>query len=102
RHRALRDTHSFPTRRSSDLALQHRVDDPGAERFTGAYVLRVLLGLLPEVRVDEADRRQLPRCRVLVELVDLRDVAGVVLAGLEEDRKSTRLNSSHRTISYAV
>src|SRR5690625_6911608 len=82
------DLHSFPTRRSSDL--------------------------------DDADRQSVP---LRVEGVDrvLEDgrVAGVVLRhrddepvealdllrpgdGAGQDRKSTRLNSSHVAISYAV
>src|SRR5438094_5474264 len=36
-----------------------------------------------------------------VELVHLAELAGE-LGGRKVDRKSTRLNSSHRTISYAV
>src|SRR5207248_5599208 len=31
-----------------------------------------------------------------------REIAPLVSAAIEQDRKSTRLNSSHRTISYAV
>src|SRR3712207_8871666 len=62
-------------------------------------------------------------CQVVVELATRREVAGLVLVGptvdrysrsnlrqlfglardsFSEDRKSTRLNSSHANISYAV
>src|SRR5687768_18104427 len=65
----LRDLHSFPTRRSSDLlpAAQHR-GDRAPHR----------------VRLGAADGR------------------GVLAASASRDRKSTRLNSSHGYISYAV
>src|SRR5438270_3386392 len=67
---------SFPTRRSSDLALSAVQDAYGwdpreAEILVGTSAGSVLAGLLG--------------CQVSVE-----------------DRKSTRLNSSHSQISYAV
>src|SRR5437867_9189857 len=66
-------TLSFPTRRSSDLKPQK----PGAG--LGLYITRSLVEAHGgTIRVDEAP------------------------GGGAEDRKSTRLNSSHRTISYAV
>src|SRR5207248_10992993 len=68
-----RDLHSFPTRRSSDLGPAPRRGAVRAARRRGAG--RGLRRLL---------RREAARRRV------------------EQDRKSTRLNSSHRTISYAV
>src|SRR5437762_6950669 len=71
-HRGL---HSFPTRRSSDLAR-------GRGLKAGALV------------------RDLDDEPVGMELVDDLDEAVPFLA--EIDRKSTRLNSSHRCISYAV
>src|SRR5207248_11337039 len=72
--------HSFPTRRSSDLPLQ---DGEGA-------------------RVEPLHPKAQP---VHSPLQPGRDLGRVCArrVGLErEDRKSTRLNSSHRTISYAV
>src|SRR5207248_11017759 len=81
--------HSFPTRRSSDLGRLWRqasgdgraADQPG----NGLKVDR--LGDIEQV--EENDLRRL-------------DFGHLVLFYLFEDRKSTRLNSSHRTISYAV
>src|SRR5207248_10643909 len=72
--RAHRALHSFPTRRSSDL-------------------------LAGEVEVELPDRRA--KC---VRILELDGVTARVLdlEAVVEDRKSTRLNSSHRTISYAV
>src|SRR5437867_9503877 len=66
--------HSFPTRRSSDLAV---------------------------ARADALDLVVVPDPSLVVQLVGS---AAVELGERLErqDRKSTRLNSSHRTISYAV
>src|SRR5207248_11465024 len=73
-----RDLHSFPTRRSSDLALG--LEAGGGGRRDGA-------------RSGRPDRL---RARVGAALRALGR------ARVTRDRKSTRLNSSHRTISYAV
>src|SRR5207247_5836482 len=74
------DAHTFPTRRSSDLGLdRHDVDDRQLEHA------RVTTGVVVELKEPAAahggrvDRKAEPR-----------------------DRKSTRLNSSHEWISYAV
>src|SRR5207248_10675487 len=70
-----RDLHSFPTRRSSDLD------------GTAAHTPR------------DGDQRRIARGRE----ADGREVLRLVLLQRDDlDRKSTRLNSSHRTISYAV
>src|SRR5688500_19945945 len=77
--------HSFPTRRSSDLA---RLPRPGrAER------------LLPPAAVAPGGRAALRVDRQRHPGHVPRDVGD---AGDEADRKSTRLNSSHLVISYAV
>src|SRR5207248_8323194 len=72
--RAHPDLHSFPTRRSSDLRGQ-----------------RPLLLLRALRQSSNISRRQRPGC---IKHYPNHPVA--------IDRKSTRLNSSHRTISYAV
>src|SRR5690606_41083652 len=92
---------SFPTRRSSDLH-PHRV--PPAHVRGGVVGTRRAS--------DLPDLRPLHEFVVLPPQVDLPEVAEVpavaddaVLGGQrpgEEDRKSTRLNSSHVKISYAV
>src|SRR5207248_11637216 len=80
--------HSFPTRRSSDLVAQvgrgRKVGDHARERDLAA--------------VDVAAEAQ----RTLDGVLDhgTRDAHGP--GRIFTDRKSTRLNSSHRTISYAV
>src|SRR5690606_41717883 len=75
--------HSFPTRRSSDL--------PGEVADHG---LEVEQGFEPAL----ADLRLIRRVRRVPGRV-LQDVA---LDHRRQDRKSTRLNSSHVKISYAV
>src|SRR5439155_9716741 len=79
--------HSFPTRRSSDLQQPEDVPVVGEELRVGgdallrpgAHQVRVQACQGVEGRVEEAR----PRLRAV-------------------DRKSTRLNSSHVAISYAV
>src|SRR5207245_8006497 len=86
---APRDLHSFPTRRSSDL-----VDDDRAEflkRRDGFLDDGVGAGVLAHEIARDADARALERAL-------LQKFRVVRL----EDRKSTRLNSSHGSISYAV
>src|SRR5437762_10688455 len=68
----------FPYRRSSDLDAEHR---PGAAP--------------PERRYAQQEDRRHGRPRGAAG-------EGEGGAGGSEDRKSTRLNSSHRCISYAV
>src|SRR5688572_31861066 len=74
-----RDLHSFPTRRSSDLALtQSGVSVLIAARgFRSTDYVELLLGLVPELTATGT-------------------------GPIQADRKSTRLNSSHSQISYAV
>src|SRR5207245_4187634 len=74
-HRSL---HSFPTRRSSDL-LVLEFDDRRAETFGFFEWLRDLG--VTSLLISEEPSLEAPR---------------------SQDRKSTRLNSSHGSISYAV
>src|SRR5207248_9797074 len=89
-----RDLHSFPTRRSSDLGRKE-------------------IDLVVEAPVD--DYRDLPGESVWPSVFDrllelIREHTSTIVfvnnrrlaERIAEDRKSTRLNSSHRTISYAV
>src|SRR5699024_12452021 len=91
--------HSFPTRRSSDLA------GPGAPVLPlggGDVDAHALRGSRLELDIGEA--LELARCvgdaRAGDGHVGLHDLAPGALARV--DRKSTRLNSSHVSISYAV
>src|SRR5207248_10222202 len=82
--------HSFPTRRSSDLILQltkktlliiaREIDCRGSHG--SSFLVRELRGqgCMPRKRLSISRTNRVP----------------------PRDRKSTRLNSSHRTISYAV
>src|SRR5206468_13099697 len=87
-HRVL---HSFPTRRSSDL-----VDHVGlpAHDIDGAVVPAAELQAVEAVVRDGGAGAG--------GHGDLQAVGAVVDDGHAEDRKSTRLNSSHDQISYAV
>src|SRR5438270_3567637 len=85
-----RDLHSFPTRRSSDLsnASSGERDD----QFGGVAA-----------PVDGDDERAHARLVSNLRLRPrLRDLGAERTVGREADRKSTRLNSSHSQISYAV
>src|SRR5688572_32573487 len=82
------DQHSFPTRRSPDLAKQHGVKalvELHHRTITASAnaARRFLDGLDPE------------------HVGAIYDAGNMVIEGWE-DRKSTRLNSSHSQISYAV
>src|SRR5207245_8524835 len=94
--------HSCPTRRSSDLewtsvrgnsaVICESIRSPGGEHAL-KFVCRI-----------QSVRRRRRMIKVLIA-----DDHGIVRTGLKllferipEDRKSTRLNSSHGSISYAV
>src|SRR5207245_8390420 len=93
--RLLRDLHSFPTRRSSDLERIRRRHERHRHLFyEGAEpTCKLLHAILLRPHVPQDDQRLLPSRRHRV---------GHVLHRLPLDRKSTRLNSSHGSISYAV
>src|SRR5205814_5605128 len=86
-----RHLHSFPTRRSSDLHPRHSVGGrraqsrPRHDRGASPH----LRGIAP----GAADRGAGARSR---------QIQGRALSRPRQDRKSTRLNSSHLGISYAV
>src|SRR5206468_12529644 len=82
------DLYSFPTRRSSDLLLHRRHH----QRLGGASCGR----LFPPRR-----GRTQP-CHDVLRTGAYQVVRDRVCARLRADRKSTRLNSSHDQISYAV
>src|SRR5437763_12497584 len=83
--------HSFPTRRSSDLEQENvRPAGYGSAEHAGETLRR-----FRRRRRSGPDSR-----RAKVETIR-RGAAGTPKTGVL-DRKSTRLNSSHRCISYAV
>src|SRR5207248_11011587 len=90
--------HSFPTRRSSDLtdASSECLPNPDLPEATLPLGAAVSL-LLPEDHLDACLRRRAGR-----RVDDGQRLQSAGPGALRADRKSTRLNSSHRTISYAV
>src|SRR5437773_7720671 len=79
------DLHSFPTRRSSDLLQQNGDEPPNLDPYL-VYTFEKAGRYLAMIR-DCAERSNPNYVYRLARI---------------EDRKSTRLNSSHITISYAV
>src|SRR5205807_3779542 len=99
---ALRDLHSFPTRRSSDLAFFHLL---GVLREScGLTDLALAGGCAMNSVANGKVRRMTPFRRVYVQAAagDAGGAIGAAFATWHKDRKSTRLNSSHLVISYAV
>src|SRR5207248_4616640 len=96
------DIHPFPTRRSSDLfEFASRAEDPFDPLERGHEAQASHLGLGParafgaiqiEIEIESLDRKL--RHRHLERRIQDHPTRA------REDRKSTRLNSSHRTISY--
>src|SRR5207302_10575823 len=79
------DLHPFPTRRSSDLRGRQAGEQQGEEQNRPAANAQLQQPLLPLIWWDPGD---------------VHEEEAAVAAG--RDRKSTRLNSSHVKISYAV
>src|SRR5690606_41553394 len=97
--RSPRALHSFPTRRSSDLTRG---------KFPFRYLTTILLSLHPTT-LSQANSLQQPGILPHSPFIDssiplaIRDKSKCVrLSASTVDRKSTRLNSSHVKISYAV
>src|SRR5205085_11346404 len=92
---ALPHLHSFPTRRSSDLQPRRGSDVP--------EILSVILAGLEAWYNTGMSKPRQPAENLFraVEETNLRS-AQPLAALAHADRKSTRLNSSHSQISYAV
>src|SRR5207244_7947641 len=88
--------HSFPTRRSSDLGN----DAPIFAELHVAPRFRATVVTGRAVRIEADQSRQSPFAAIHFPNDFLVVDALEELA--REDRKSTRLNSSHQIISYAV
>src|SRR5207244_9822307 len=90
--------HPFPTRRSSDLL--HVTFE---ETTQAAWLHDVIRHFVTEVVVCDPRRNKLLAEGSKTDKVDARKLADLLRTGmLRSDRKSTRLNSSHQIISYAV
>src|SRR5207249_11204698 len=90
---ALHDVHSFPTRRSSDLRRGLRLLD--GRRAAGAPFPS------PFPKARYRFRASLPYSRCARSVESTRTTFRQ-MKPKRKDRKSTRLNSSHVSISYAV
>src|SRR5205085_9755519 len=93
-----RDLHSFPTRRSSDLEYKESLGcevcgetHPACLEFhhINPKEKRFSVGRLNDYLSVRLMKSEIAKCRLLC-------------ANCHRDRKSTRLNSSHSQISYAV
>src|SRR5437868_10217372 len=90
----IRALHSFPTRRSSDLHIDARVKLDVNERRSVDVALEA--GNVTEtVTVTSAQLQVETQSAVASNVINGDQV-------VQLDRKSTRLNSSHVSISYAV
>src|SRR5690606_41694505 len=96
-----RDRHPFPTRRSSDLAAVAR----GAASvhvaathglFSPAAAEALMIDEIETIVVTDTVPDVEARCPALLSKLAVLETAPLL------DRKSTRLNSSHVKISYAV
>src|SRR5690606_40933789 len=97
-----RDLYSHPTRRSSDLT----VGAAGEGFFAALDGGRVIVGAERLLGRPTVERDRAQRLAALLEVLGQGDRLGLTRSleplGGEADRKSTRLNSSHVKISYAV
>src|SRR5205814_5867060 len=102
RYRAHRAPHSFPTRRSSDLTVGE-IDFGTAQNVTigGANVLTLQSSGLNSV-LDVGNATVNSGIDVLAAPISVNPASPLAATITGGDRKSTRLNSSHLGISYAV
>src|SRR5207245_11355130 len=95
RHVTTLDLPSFPTRRSSDLWKYHNTSKHSyASVHNNPHFLDWSNQPLPFKAYTTLEPLRLPR--------EVRQTGVAALSAIAEDRKSTRLNSSHGSISYAV
>src|SRR5207244_11229960 len=94
--------HSFPTRRSSDLAITGAV----AASYYGIPRTTLDADFVVYISPPETNRffRGMKEAGVKADIQKIRRLlkSGYNVITVAEDRKSTRLNSSHQIISYAV
>src|SRR5206468_5806021 len=94
--------HSFPTRRSSDLDGAHHIAARHTALLAHGHEVSEITRCLPEPPPHLVQPRQagtgggLPHGALALLGAQLNEVRG----RLGQDRKSTRLNSSHDQISY--
>src|SRR5690606_41956944 len=97
-----RDLHTFPTRRSSDLAVgagvlrdHQNLLDAGLDQPLG-FAEHIAHWAADQLAAHGRDNAE--AAAVVAAFGNLQ--VGIVARGELEDRKSTRLNSSHVKISY--
>src|SRR5439155_16405412 len=100
--RAHRCTHLFPTRRSSDLAVRAAPLDARRRFVDGPGAWRQEQGQEPQRQA--APGHGLPSAaqdpQIVLKERSYWALMSVLPEIVDEDRKSTRLNSSHVAISY--
>src|SRR5690606_41224882 len=100
-YRSARYLHSFPTRRSSDLTFSENEEpmEVYASAFKDSIVLEGYANTEEHIvqlyAIDKSNNLSQP---VSVTIQPLTPPISLI----RQDRKSTRLNSSHVKISYAV
>src|SRR5207247_8509970 len=99
---ALLDLHSFPTRRSSDLDVLTRIRYQVLVGRLVHYLTLMGYGHSDKVRrkLKGVLRTRPYALSVSIGISDVQGVLSAAAAVCAEDRKSTRLNSSHEWISY--
>src|SRR5699024_12743879 len=98
-HRAL---HTFPTRRSSDLIFGEKalnVKDTSLRVGPNEEGTVIGVNVLTRHGVKKDERTQMIELQKIEKINRDREEETTIM---ERDRKSTRLNSSHVSISYAV
>src|SRR5205085_4892292 len=102
RYRVLHDLHSFPTRRSSDLKRVRRGNFRSLRVLLIAKTaVRVLFRWAVPFSALIAGREPCNRYQDSSRALRVQVIRPQISYDLS-DRKSTRLNSSHSQISYAV
>src|SRR5207253_10468357 len=96
------DLHSFPTRRSSDLDPRELAAPADTVQFCFSKGLSAPVGSILCGSAETVAKARRVRKLLGGAMRQAGVIAAAALVGLEEDRKSTRLNSSHVAISYAV
>src|SRR5699024_12600772 len=92
------DLHSFPTRRSSDLDHAEKLAVSSTKSMTG-HLLGAAGGVEAVIAVKAIEDGIIP-ATINYETPD--PDCDLIIDRCRKDRKSTRLNSSHVSISYAV
>src|SRR5207248_4860872 len=101
RHLDAPDLHSFPTRRSSDLAY---VDENAINNVSKGQSVDIHIDAYSDTSFTGHVNLIVQAAAGQFSLLPNQDPTSgnFTKVGQRIDRKSTRLNSSHRTISYAV